>query len=786
MSNLFVILAFLGAAACAPVSALAGAGASAEVSSRITRARYVATLPGRVPRASLLDHSFLQLRGTPVTETEVEHISLDGVGPTGYVTKAIIGATVDASDFRCPATATVTFPALTSSDTVEVVLVSCYSPGAEYPNATDGTSNRRQSTVTVARGFRFHTLAEIEARIDAVVASFPAIAAVFTIGTSIEGSPIRAIRISTSPNRNDLTKQEIVMVGTHHAREWISAEVPMGIAEQLCLLYYLNARVRDAMQKVEFIIIPMVNPDGYAYSMGTRTARYWRKNRRLSADGSVGVDLNRNYPLYWGADEIGSSRDTSDDTYRGTSAGSEPETQVVMALMRNANFINALTYFVSYHNYGAELLWPYGDSDDDISPMDPYLEALSTHLARTLMPASPNGLTYNAYKASAPYPVNGDTVDWVHNTFDNVPAITIELRPGEGSCCGFDVQVAQINETIMENTAAVLFVAEYSIVSLAESSSTSGTATFSWWKRSPTSTFNSARVPTTDVNQNSNLDWFDRCAGDATKTQRLLTLVNAFPFNGLILWPATRLTTSVLRGDVCGDDAVNSYSVLSVGGTSVNLRLFLDLHSTTRGSDPLVALARSTTCLGLGTASTANSTLRANVERAIQAASVALQSSELTTWGVTLRSASWRFLGGLPTCGVEFQLTGFDPASVDRVYGALRQTTNQQVFTTDAVELRILPIDFDDVSAALGSSTVPPLPTTSGSTTPSPTSITSSPRPPTSAPTTLTLAPAPFYRPPPYYKGNVSSPFSASADLRGWSAAVISAVVLVMLLLADR
>ena len=53
------------------------------------------------------------------------------------------------------------------------------------------------------------------------------------------------------------------------------------------------------------------NPDGHEHS---RTAdRLWRKNRRRNADGSIGVDPNRNYGYMWGTLNVNTSSQVPSD-----------------------------------------------------------------------------------------------------------------------------------------------------------------------------------------------------------------------------------------------------------------------------------------------------------------------------------------------------------------------------------------------------------------------------------------------------------------------------------------
>ena len=77
-----------------------------------------------------------------------------------------------------------------------------------------------------------------------------------------------------------------------------------------------------------------MNPDGYAYTFSdakfkkqkwyrslveeTNEARYWRKNRGSNADGSRGVDLNRNFgTAVWGRDhKTKSMKLTAGDVYQ--------------------------------------------------------------------------------------------------------------------------------------------------------------------------------------------------------------------------------------------------------------------------------------------------------------------------------------------------------------------------------------------------------------------------------------------------------------------------------------
>lgn len=61
--------------------------------------------------------------------------------------------------------------------------------------------------------------------------------------------------------------------------------------------YSQDPEIKCLVDSREFYFIPVVNPDGYFYNqlVVPGGGGLWRLNLRNNADGSVGVDLNRNY-----------------------------------------------------------------------------------------------------------------------------------------------------------------------------------------------------------------------------------------------------------------------------------------------------------------------------------------------------------------------------------------------------------------------------------------------------------------------------------------------------------
>src|SRR4029450_12339336 len=112
--------------------------------------------------------------------------------------------------------------------------------------------------------------------------------------------------------------------GCQHAREWIAVMTPMYVADALVREYGRDARITAALDRVDFYIVPVTNPDGFEFTYTPPPVgdRMWRKNRRNNGNGSFGVDLNRNWSVDWGGPNS-TSTSPSSETYIGTGPFSE-------------------------------------------------------------------------------------------------------------------------------------------------------------------------------------------------------------------------------------------------------------------------------------------------------------------------------------------------------------------------------------------------------------------------------------------------------------------------------
>jgi hypothetical protein len=294
----------------------------------------------------------------------------------------------------------------------------------------------------------YHTPAQVETEINRFPTRFPTLARVVTIGHSVEGRPIRAIKISDNPDVEEPAEGDVLFVALHHAREWLSTEFALSLAEQILTRYSTDPQVKADVDNLQIWIVPVVNPDGYVYTAAAASQRYWRKNRRNNADATFGVDLNRNWGYEWGLNS-GSSSDTWSDIYRGTAPFSEPEVQALRA------FIDArpnLKAFVTYHTYGELFLRPWS-----YTTADPPGESTLLSLYERSRDAI-SGVHGHVYAPTIGYTSSGEATDYLWGE-RRIAAFTPELRPSFAAAAGlsgFSPPDATIIPTLQENLPAAL------------------------------------------------------------------------------------------------------------------------------------------------------------------------------------------------------------------------------------------------------------------------------------------------------------------------------------------
>lgn len=240
--------------------------------------------------------------------------------------------------------------------------------------------------------------------------------------TTAEGRYVYWLKLSDNA-ATDEPEPEMLYSAAHHARE------PAGISQLILYMYYLlenynsNPEIQYLLNNTELYFVPCVNPDGYIYNEtnNPQGGGMWRKNRFDNGDGTYGIDLNRNYGYNWGYDNNGSSPITNDDTYRGASAFSEAETQLMRQFANAHQFRIAL----NYHTYSNLLICPWGYDYQTFTPDSALFSTWGALLT------ADNNYAFGTADQTVGYTANGNSDDWMYGEQTSKPKI-MAMTPEAG------------------------------------------------------------------------------------------------------------------------------------------------------------------------------------------------------------------------------------------------------------------------------------------------------------------------------------------------------------------
>lgn len=170
---------------------------------------------------------------------------------------------------------------------------------------------------------------------------YPNLIEVIKIGTTYEERDIVLVKISQNVAEAD-EKPALLYTGSIHAREWIGNELGLKFIEYVAQNQFVDPELEKSLNEATLYMVPCLNPDGFEYSR--RHFSFWRKNRRKNHDGTIGVDLNRNFSIGWSKNS-----NTSSNIYGGEAPFSEAETRAIK------NFVDThdnITIAFDYHSQG--------------------------------------------------------------------------------------------------------------------------------------------------------------------------------------------------------------------------------------------------------------------------------------------------------------------------------------------------------------------------------------------------------------------------------------------------
>ncbi|HEX6699119.1 MAG TPA: M14 family zinc carboxypeptidase [Gaiellaceae bacterium] len=294
----------------------------------------------------------------------------------------------------------------------------------------------------------------IRAELHDIAQKNPKIVKLEVLGHTANGREIIALKVTRDAARvADGSRPAAMYAATQHAREWISTEVDRRLLHYFVDNYGKDAHVTNLVDTRELWFLPVANPDGYQYTFDAE--RLWRKNLHdNNGDGQItggdGVDPNRNFPEHWNYDDEGSSTATSSETYRGTAARSEPETQAYAGLLDRIK----PKVLINYHSYGPLILYTFGWQLQTPTADDPIYLALSGTDAKPAIDGFDPGVGADLYTT------NGETTDYAH-AVDKTLAWTVELEEGApGAGFVFPDDPALVQQEFLKNLPFALDVVD--------------------------------------------------------------------------------------------------------------------------------------------------------------------------------------------------------------------------------------------------------------------------------------------------------------------------------------
>lgn len=242
---------------------------------------------------------------------------------------------------------------------------------------------------------------------------YPELTKLVSIGKSLEGRDIWALKISDNASERELEEPALLFNSMHHAREVMGPEVGVDIVSRLLDNYGSDEVITQYVDQNEIWVMPMFNVDGNN-KMWSEDA-WWRKNVR----GGYGVDLNRNYPSGWDSCN-GSSGWRSSQTYRGESPASEPETQAMMKFIEDIRPV----FDISYHSYSELVIYPFGCRPKKTQTKE-VVEKIGKKVANLLdyVPGTAWETLYNA---------DGGDIDWMYEAYQVIPFVIEVNSRSEG------------------------------------------------------------------------------------------------------------------------------------------------------------------------------------------------------------------------------------------------------------------------------------------------------------------------------------------------------------------
>lgn len=162
----------------------------------------------------------------------------------------------------------------------------------------------------------YHSYNALTLHLQDVIAMYPSLTNLVSVGQSVQGREMWALHISDDPMIEE-DEPEFVYISTMHGDERVGTEMCLYFIDHLLANYGTDTRITDLVDETAIWIMPLMNPDGL--ELGSR----------FNANG---FDLNRSFPQF-GVDFFGDRFLGSTDT-----SGWQPEVARIIEWTESESF----------------------------------------------------------------------------------------------------------------------------------------------------------------------------------------------------------------------------------------------------------------------------------------------------------------------------------------------------------------------------------------------------------------------------------------------------------------
>ncbi|RLV86567.1 putative metallocarboxypeptidase ECM14 [Meyerozyma sp. JA9] len=236
----------------------------------------------------------------------------------------------------------------------------------------------------------YRPLETIDAWLGILQQTFPDIVSVEEIGQTYEHRPLKIVHISRPSDIDHGKRKTVVVTGGTHAREWVSVSSVCYAIYSLLQLYLEEPnKISD---QLDFLFIPVMNPDGYAYTW--TEDRLWKKNRQEThLPKCFGIDIDHSFEFHW----TRSSDWACGEEYSGESPFEALEARMWHQYLNSTNDDHNIYGYIDLHSYSQEVLYPYAFSCSEQPRDEENLIELAYGISKTIRRQS--GKNYNVLPA---------------------------------------------------------------------------------------------------------------------------------------------------------------------------------------------------------------------------------------------------------------------------------------------------------------------------------------------------------------------------------------------------